>query len=134
LQFYGHHRGYEQHICGRHNFCCRASCILFKPQRSDCWFVGKTAVVDQVYYLRSSFCTNTHLRFGTAFAFLVQVCFANTAGTACVQWVWRRCSQQALSINRIDAAFAVDRNMFMLLIPKFVSKFPGAAGLALIFW
>ncbi|KAF2114839.1 hypothetical protein BDV96DRAFT_86392 [Lophiotrema nucula] len=74
------------------------------------------------------------LRFGTAFAFLVQICYANATGIAYVQWVWRRCRQQAIQIGTIDAAFAVDRNIFMFLKPGFVLKFPIAAGLALIFW
>jgi hypothetical protein len=75
-----------------------------------------------------------YLRFGTAFAFLFKTCLANATGIAYIQWVWRRCRQRAIRIDAIDNAFAADRNIFTLLDPAFVSKFPLAAGLMMILW
>ena len=62
------------------------------------------------------------------------MCLANATGTAYIQWVWRRCRQQAIRIGAIDAAFSVDRNIFMLFVPGFVLVFPIAAGLVIILW
>ncbi|PVH94820.1 hypothetical protein DM02DRAFT_675910 [Periconia macrospinosa] len=74
------------------------------------------------------------IRFGSAFAFLTQVCLAHAAGAACIEWIWRRCFQQATQIAVVDAAFAVDRNIFTLLDMRFVSRFPVATALAIVFW
>jgi hypothetical protein len=73
-------------------------------------------------------------RFGTTFAFLFHTCLANATGVAYIQWVWRRCRQRAVKINAIDKAFAADRNVFMLLNSAFVSNFPLATVLIVIFW
>lgn len=78
-------------------------------------------------------CTK-YLRFGTAFAFLSKTCLANATGIAYIQWVWRQCTQQAIQIRAIDAAFAVEQNIFMLFHPEFALKLPFAAGLMVIFW
>lgn len=73
-------------------------------------------------------------RFGNVFAFLVQACLTSTMSTAYIQWVWRRCRQQAVSIGAMDAAFTADRDMLVLLKPGFISAFPAAAALALAVW
>ena len=73
-------------------------------------------------------------RLGTGFAFLTQICLAHAATVAYIQWVWRRCRQQTTQIALIDAAFAVDRNIFMLLNLRFISNFPVAAALIMVFW
>jgi uncharacterized membrane protein len=77
--------------------------------------------------------TNDH-RFGTTLAFLFKACLAHATGIAYIQWLWRQCRQKAIPIGAIDAAFTVDRNIFIFLNMEFVFEFPFAAGLMVIFW
>jgi hypothetical protein len=85
-------------------------------------------------YLFSTSNMSKPLRFGTAFAFLVKTCFTTATGTAYVQWAWRRCRQKAVTIGAIDAAFAVDKNIFLLFRLDFLSDFPIAVVLAILLW
>jgi hypothetical protein len=74
------------------------------------------------------------IRFGTAFAFLVKASLTTATGTAYIQWVWRICRQQPVTIGAVDSAFAVDRNPFLLLNWGFISDFQLPVLLAAILW
>ncbi|KAF2490821.1 hypothetical protein BU16DRAFT_585187 [Lophium mytilinum] len=74
------------------------------------------------------------IRFGTAFAFFVKTCLTTATGTAYVQWAWRRCRQKAVTIDAINRAFAVDKNIFLFLNLNFLSEFPIAVVVAILLW
>lgn len=76
----------------------------------------------------------TLLRFGTAFAFLVKTSLATATGTAYIQWAWRKCRQKAVTIGAVDAAFAADKKMLLLLQWDFLREFPIPFALALLLW
>ncbi|KAF1965087.1 hypothetical protein BU23DRAFT_604394 [Bimuria novae-zelandiae CBS 107.79] len=98
------------------------------------------AVAHHVYYARlndtvvgSTARQQWPIRVGAVLAFLVQVCLSDATNRACTQWVWRQCHQRVIRIESIDAAFSVNQNLFTLLNPDFVRKFPMVAILAVVF-
>ncbi|KAK6499993.1 hypothetical protein TWF481_010350 [Arthrobotrys musiformis] len=56
------------------------------------------------------------LKFGTAFAFLVQAFIAAATGTALAQITWRRVRQRAFTIHGIDGVFTISKDFTQFLL------------------
>jgi hypothetical protein len=55
------------------------------------------------------------IRFGTAFAFLAQICLGASVWTAYTQWVWRTLKRKEMRMATLNSAFGADTSVLSLL-------------------
>ncbi|MCJ1268563.1 hypothetical protein MMC22_008451 [Lobaria immixta] len=74
------------------------------------------------------------IRFGTAFAFLVEVSLATAVSIAQTQRAWTTVERKSVSIGGIDAVFAATRDLGSFMSWEMLSRAKLASLLALICW
>lgn len=74
------------------------------------------------------------IRFGTAFAFLVEVSLATAVSIAQTQRAWTTVEKKSVSIGGIDAVFAATRDLVSFMSWEMLSRAKLASLLALICW
>lgn len=74
------------------------------------------------------------IRFGTAFAFLVEVSLATAVSIAQTQRAWTTMEKKSVSIGGIDAVFAATRDLGSFMSWEMLSRAKLASLLALICW
>ncbi|KAF2876075.1 hypothetical protein BDV95DRAFT_482729 [Massariosphaeria phaeospora] len=62
------------------------------------------------------------IRFGTAFAFLTQICLSSSIWAIYTQWFWRIVKKTELTVAALNAAFGVDTSALSLLNPEMIRK------------
>ncbi|KAH7386843.1 hypothetical protein DE146DRAFT_184365 [Phaeosphaeria sp. MPI-PUGE-AT-0046c] len=77
------------------------------------------------------------LRFGTAFAFLAQICLSASVWIAHTQWMWRTVKQRgktALTVEAWNCVIGADTSVFAVLNPEMLRELRLASAMALFAW
>lgn len=76
----------------------------------------------------------TFSRFGTACAFLAQICLGASVWTVYTQWLWRTVKRKEMTIEAWNAAFSADTSILSLLNWEMLRKLRVGSALAVFAW
>jgi hypothetical protein len=74
------------------------------------------------------------LRFGTAFAFLTQICFGASVWATYTQWLWRTVRRKDMTVDVLNAAFGADTSVLPFLNFTMLKKLRLGSLMALFAW
>jgi hypothetical protein len=78
-------------------------------------------------------CANSN-RFGTAFAFLAQICLGASVWTAYTQWLWRTVKRKDMTVGAWNDAFSADTSVLSLLNLEMLRKLRLGSAMAFFAW
>lgn len=73
-------------------------------------------------------------RFGTAFAFLAQICLGASVWTAYTQWLWRTLMKKDMNFKVLNSAFGADTSVLSLLNMEMWKRLKVGSVMACLAW
>lgn len=79
-------------------------------------------------------CRTEVFRFGTAFAFIAQICLGASVWTAYTQWLWRTVKRKEMTMAAWNSAFSADTSILSLLNVEMLRKIRLGSVMAFFAW